>query len=326
MATRKFNDDYRNADAYEQTRFTTDYHDRLQEKKAYEQHKLKRILLVLIIILVLFLAACIGIAICLGANGDNANQQEGNLITSQNNEQQQEQQNSSAQNTNNDTAERTMTSDSDNRTKPNRKVCYLTFDDGPSENTHKILDILNKYNIKATWFVIGTSGSLDYVNDIWNAGNQLALHTWDHDYDTVYASTSAFWKSINKIADAVEEKTGFRSTLIRFPGGSVNDYNRSIYKDLCTQASGEGYHYFDWNVSSGDASPRGLSADEIFNNVVAEATDNNSSCVLMHDTEEKNTTVEALPRIIEWFQSQGYEFDVLKADSFGYHFWPVDEG
>ena len=309
---------------YNRGRFTTDYHEQLQQKQALEQRKLKRILFVLIVILVLFLTVCVGIAICMGTQGSQINEQNGNAMGTQNATQNQT--SNETQNTNDGSNERTITSDSDNRTKPDRKICYLTFDDGPSENTHKILEILNKYNIHATWFVIGTSGNLDYVSDIWNAGNQLALHTWDHEYDTVYASTSAFWKSINKIADAVQEKTGFRSTLIRFPGGSVNDYNKKIYQDLCTQAATEGYHYFDWNVSSGDASPNGLSADEIFNNVTTEAADNNSSCVLMHDTEAKNTTVEALPRIIEWFQSQGYEFDVLKADSFGYHFWPVDEG
>ncbi len=319
-------------------RYTTSYHDvRAEEQKAANKG-LRRVLVVLIVVLLLFLAAsaCIALAVSSGQDagvqqqgaGDAAQtqgaQESGTDATAQSDTDASGADNASTQTSGEDT--RTATSDSDNRTKPGRKVCYLTFDDGPSENTHKILDILEKYDVKATWFVIGTSGHLDYVKDIWAAGMQIGLHTWDHDYDTVYASADAFWNSIEKIGEAVKSETGSKPTLIRFPGGSVNDYNRSLYQELCTEAGEKGYHYFDWNTSSGDASPRGLSADEIYDNVTGEAAENNSCCVLMHDTEAKGTTVEALPRMIEWFKANGYEFDVLHADSFGYHFWPVDVG
>ncbi len=329
----------RKDDKQQSYRYTTSYHDvRLEEEKAANKG-LRRVLIVLIIVLLVFLAASICIAFAMSSqSGSGAQQGAGSQTQTQT--QAQDAQSSGADaaatssttsstNTNlnaNGEDKRTATSDSDNRTKPGRKVCYLTFDDGPSENTHKILEILEKYDVKATWFVIGTSGHLDYVKDIWAAGHQIGLHTWDHEYNTVYASSSAFWNSIDKIGDAVAAEIGSKPTLIRFPGGSVNDYNRSLYQQLCTEAGEKGYHYFDWNVSSGDASPRGLSADEIYNNVTGEAADNNSSCVLMHDTEEKGTTVEALPRMIEWFKANGYEFDVLQADSFGYHYWPVDVG
>ena len=320
-------------------RYTTSYHDvRLEEQKAANKG-LRRILVVLIVILFAFLAVSICIAFAMssgsgggvqGGAGTQTQTQASDVQDSAKNEDESganAAQNAAATNTNaNGEDKRTATSTSDNRTKPGRKVCYLTFDDGPSENTHKILEILEKYDVKATWFVIGTSGHLDYVKDIWAAGHQIGLHTWDHDYDTVYASDAAFWNSIEKIGDAVAAETGSKPTLIRFPGGSVNDYNRSLYQQLCTEAGEKGYHYFDWNTSSGDASPQGLSADEIYNNVTTDASDNNSSCVLMHDTEAKGTTVEALPRMIEWFKANGYEFDVLQADSFGYHFWPVDVG
>ncbi len=329
----------RKDDKQQSYRYTTSYHDvRLEEEKAANRG-LRRVLIVLIIVLLVFLAASICIAFAMSSqSGGGAQQGAGSQTQTQTQAQDAQSSGTGAAATSNTTSstntnlnangedKRTATSDSDNRTKPGRKVCYLTFDDGPSENTHKILEILEKYDVKATWFVIGTSGHLDYVKDIWAAGHQIGLHTWDHEYNTVYASSSAFWNSIDKIGDAVAAEIGSKPTLIRFPGGSVNDYNRSLYQQLCTEAGEKGYHYFDWNVSSGDASPRGLSADEIYNNVTGEAADNNSSCVLMHDTEEKGTTVEALPRMIEWFKANGYEFDVLQADSFGYHYWPVDVG
>ena len=324
--------DKQKKDRQQSYRYTTSYHDVRREEQKAANKGLRRVLAVLIVVLFAFLAASICIAFAIGSNSGGGMQQGTNATTQgvQNEEAADASAASSAKGTSsastNGEDRRTAASDSDNRTKPGRKVCYLTFDDGPSENTHKILDILAKYDAKATWFVIGTSGNLDYVKDIWDAGNQIGLHTWDHEYDTVYASSSAFWTSIEKIGSAVEERTGAKSTLIRFPGGSVNDYNRSLYQQLCTEAGEKGYHYFDWNVSSGDASPRGLSADEIYANVTGEAADKNSACVLMHDTEAKGTTVEALPRIIEWFKENGYEFDVLCADSFGYHYWPVDEG
>ena len=73
-------------------------------------------------------------------------------------------------------------------------------------------------------------------------------------------------------------------------------------------------------MSSGDAGGNDVPTDTIVNNIKTESAGNNSCCVLMHDTEAKNTTVEALPQIIEYYQSEGYTFDVLTADSFGYHF------
>ena len=321
-------------------RYTAQFHEDRMEERADAEHGLRKLLLVLIAVLALFLVASVCIAFATGAArtpraGDGqdrmqaetaASDAQGQSNSGQDGADTAQQQEGQQQAQTSGEDKRTATSDSDNRTKPGRKVCYLTFDDGPSENTHKILDILERYDVKATWFVIGTSGHLDYVKDIWAAGHQIGLHTWDHDYDTVYASSAAFWNSIDKIGDAVADEIGSKPTLIRFPGGSVNDYNRSLYQQLCTEAGERGYHYFDWNVSSGDASPRGLSADEIYNNVTGEAADNNSSCVLMHDTEAKGTTVEALPRMIEWFKANGYEFDVLQADSFGYHYWPVDVG
>ena len=217
------------------------------------------------------------------------------------------------------TADRMATSDSINDVKPDTHVVYLTFDDGPSGNTEAIIDILNEYGVNATWFVMGVA-EMDKISLIWDQGSQIALHTNTHEYTDIYASTEAFWNDEYAVQAAVNERLGFSPTLFRFPGGSVNDYNSAISSDLRAQANANGWHYFDWNVSSGDAASNGATADEIYNNIVTESADNNSCCVLMHDTDAKGTTVEALPRIIEYYISQGYTFDVLCADSYGYHF------
>lgn len=216
--------------------------------------------------------------------------------------------------------ERKATSTSTNKKKPGKKVCYLTFDDGPSTETHKILKILNKYGVHATWFVIGTRGHLEYVKDIWKAGNQVALHSYTHEYATDYASVSAYYDGLDKLAGKAEKYLGFKPTLFRFPGGSVNDFNRAVRSGLKAEAEKRHWHYFDWNVSSGDASGNNVPASKLIKNIKTESKGNNSSCVLMHDTEAKATTVEALPKIIEYYKSQGYTFDVLTADSYGYQF------
>lgn len=216
--------------------------------------------------------------------------------------------------------ERKATSDSTNQDKPTTHVCYLTFDDGPSNYTPEILSILDEYGIKATWFVMGQSEQIDYVNDIWSRGHQVAIHTQTHEYEDIYASTDAFWDDFQQASDAVEQRLGFEPTLLRFPGGSVNSYNTYIYKKLIKQAKKKGLHYFDWNVSSGDASANNVSAKKILKNIKKESDGNNSCCVLMHDTDAKGTTVKALRKIIKYYISEGYTFDVLTADSFGYQF------
>ena len=211
-------------------------------------------------------------------------------------------------------------SSSKNKTKPSKKTVYLTFDDGPSTNTHKIMDILDRYGVKATWFVIGTRGHLDYTKELWAAGHQIALHSYTHEYDQLYASNSACTKEFNKIGKAVKKQIGFFPTILRYPGGSVNGYNSSMRSEMLATCRENGWHYFDWNISSGDASSNNVPAKKIVKNIKKESKGCNSCCVLMHDTEAKDTTVEALPEIIEYYISEGFTFDVLVSNSFGYHF------
>lgn len=216
--------------------------------------------------------------------------------------------------------DRLRQSNSANDVKPTERVVYLTFDDGPSSHTHQILDTLDRYGIKATWFVMGNTGHLDYVKDIWDRGNQVALHTYEHDYNYIYASPDNFVSDISRIGSAVNEYLGFTPTLIRFPGGSNNGYNAGNADAYKQAATNQGWHFFDWNVSIGDSTVPPSDVDTLVGNIINESEGCNSCCVLMHDSDPKGTTADALPRIIEYYQSQGYTFDVLVSDSYGYHF------
>lgn len=204
---------------------------------------------------------------------------------------------------------------------PTGKICYLTFDDGPSQNTLKILDILAKYNAKATFFVINTS-NIGYVKNIQAAGHTIGLHSASHTYSQIYKSTDAYFADLKSISDKVESLTGIKSTVIRFPGGSSNSvskkYCKGIMTTLVAETTKRGYSYFDWNVSSGDAEAAVVSYTKIVNNVLNGAKGKNNICVLMHDAPGKTTTVDALPYIIEGLQKQGFSFCALTPQSPGF--------
>lgn len=202
------------------------------------------------------------------------------------------------------------------------KICYLTFDDGPSDNTLKILKILDKYNAKATFFVVGTA-KLEYLPKIQAGGHVIALHSNTHDYPKIYKSTTAFFKDLEKISNKVEKITGTKSMLMRFPGGGGNvvskRYCKGVMSNLTRQVKIKGYAYFDWNVDSGDAAGNRVPAKTITKNVLKQAKNKNSICVLMHDTSAKSTTVDALPDIIDGLKKMGYSFEGLTQKTYGYH-------
>lgn len=200
------------------------------------------------------------------------------------------------------------------------KVCYLTFDDGPSEVTLKILATLKKYNVKATFFVTGT-GNMAYLTNIHNEGHVVALHTNTHVYSKVYKSEEAYFADLKAVSDKVEKAIGYKSMVVRFPGGSSNTTSRSYCKGLMTTLTKKlpemGYAYFDWNVDSNDAGGA-TTAAAIRNNVLNAAKNKSSICVLMHDGAGKNATAAALPGIIEGLQKQGFTFKVLGTDVKGF--------
>ena len=202
------------------------------------------------------------------------------------------------------------------------KIAYLTFDDGPSNNTKKILKILKKYNAKATFFVTGND-KIEYMKDITDAGHTIALHTYTHDYKKIYSSTSAYFNDLNKIHNLVLKKTGIDARIIRFPGGASNtvsaNYSKGIMSKLTKMVENQGYKYFDWNVDSGDASGNNIDPNRIIRNVKVNSKGVDRCVVLMHDTLAKSTTVQALDKICKFYESNGYEFAGLTTTSLTCH-------
>lgn len=196
-----------------------------------------------------------------------------------------------------------------------QKIVYLTFDDGPSENTDRILEILKQYDVKATFFVSGQYGTTEEraqrMRDILDQGHTLGLHTYSHNYKKIYASMDAYLADLNQINEEVVAATGYHPSLIRFPGGSRNHYNDHICEELTAEVTRRGYTYHDWAVSCGDAEGKNLSAAQEMWETADACEKRAKSVVLFHDTPAQDATVEALGGLIEELWSQGYEFRAL---------------
>ena len=198
-----------------------------------------------------------------------------------------------------------------------KKIIYLTFDDGPYKYTDQLLDILNKYHIKATFFVTNAYPSYRYCIRKENEFNhQVAVHTYTHNYKIIYSSTGAYWNDFNKMNDIVFDQTGEKTSMFRFPGGSSNtvsrSYCRGVMSSLTSQANSKGYKYYDWNVSSGDAGET-TSSSGVYNNLVRGVRGRQYSVVLCHDV--KSYTVNAMDSFISWALKNGYCFMPLTTKS-----------
>ncbi len=189
-----------------------------------------------------------------------------------------------------------------------KKLVYLTFDDGPSSNTDDILDILDKYGVRATFFVVGKTDefSQEMYERIYEDGHTLGLHSYSHKYSSIYSSVESFEKDMNKLDSQLYEITGQHAKFIRFPGGSSNSVSSVDMKEFIEWSTEQGYVYFDWNVVSGDATSVHYTVDELISNVIDGVHKHDISVVLMHDATNKTSTVEALPKIIEQLQAEGY--------------------
>lgn len=198
---------------------------------------------------------------------------------------------------------------------------YLTFDDGPSEYTAALLDVLNKYGVKVTFFVTGY-GDDALIKREFDEGHTVGLHTMSHDYSYVYANLDNYWADLSAIQDKVQRITGEVSNVIRFPGGSSNlisavyDNDKKIMSTLVKQVVERGLKYFDWNIDSDDAGGAN-SADEVFNNVIKALHEYGEFVVLQHDV--KPYSVEAVERIIQYGLEHGYVFSRIRENSFDAH-------
>lgn len=206
--------------------------------------------------------------------------------------------------------------------KPNgHKTIYLTFDDGPSANTESVLDTLDKYNCKATFFVTGQNPDYySWIKEAYRRGHTIGLHTMYHDYDACYASPESYWRDMDAIGQVVKEQIGYVPCFIRFPGGASNtisaNYSEGIMTYLSEDVQARGYQYYDWSLSCGDGAD--LSVEETIA-AGCQDTDEENIVYLLHDGSAKASTAEALPSIIEYYQARGYSFEALDRSSLAYH-------
>lgn len=194
---------------------------------------------------------------------------------------------------------------------------YLTFEDGPSENTEAILDILAQYNVKATFFVVGKEDedSQELYKRIVEEGHTLGMHSYSNKYSQIYQSKDAFEEDFNRLRDELYQVTGVESIYYRFPGGSSNQISNVPMSDFIHYLNEQGVIYYDWNISAGDAASNAYSAEEIVANVVDDVVKYKTSVVLLHDESDKSTTVEALAPIIEALNEMGAEILPIDEDT-----------
>ena len=194
-----------------------------------------------------------------------------------------------------------------------KKTAYLTFDDGPDpKNTPKILDILKQNGIKATFFVCGNMVDTypEMLKRIFDEGHAIGNHTYNHNYSELYPSVNNFLWQLEQTDQAIFETIGVRPLIIRAPGGTIGVFNAN-YDQMLEK---NGYVEYDWNVDSEDAHGSNVPAQELIRQVdiqTQQTFSHDSAIILMHNTEAKSTTVEALPAIIKILKDRGYSFGVI---------------
>ena len=201
------------------------------------------------------------------------------------------------------------------------KTVYFTFDDGPSPRTEEILNILDKYHVKATFFITNQSDQYNYlIKRMYDEGHTIGLHTYSHNYKEIYASEDAYFNDLKAIQDKVYNITGMRPVLIRFPGGSSNTvsrFNPGIMSRLTKLVEERGFYYYDWNVDSGDAA--GYNEEAQMNMIYTYSPKHDVINLLMHDSTYKYATVNSLESKIKYYLDNGYTIAPLDSSSPGMH-------
>lgn len=204
-----------------------------------------------------------------------------------------------------DEVTRAEVGDTGSGTEENVRKVYLTFDDGPSGNTNRILDILADYDVKATFFVVGKEEE-EYqalYKRIVEEGHTLAMHSYSHRYNEIYQSVESFSSDLSRLQEFLYDTTGVWCRYCRFPGGSSNKVSRVDMHELINYLDEQDMSYFDWNISSGDAGSSYISSQEIIRNSTMKLREYDEAIILLHDASNKNSTVEALPGLIETIQA-----------------------
>jgi peptidoglycan/xylan/chitin deacetylase (PgdA/CDA1 family) len=191
---------------------------------------------------------------------------------------------------------------------PQQPTVYLTFDDGPSLQTPKVLEILKKENIKASFFMIGKMAEEhpEWVKQVVNEGHTIGNHSYNHVYKQLYGNIEEFWRQIQRTEKILYDICGIKPELIRAPGGTYTHFNAFYYYDI----DRAGYTVIDWNMDSADSSRVNVPANEIVTKV-KQSILKHEVILLMHDGSGHSQTVQALPEIIDYFKSMGYVFAPL---------------
>lgn len=203
------------------------------------------------------------------------------------------------------------------KTAKDEKVVYLTFDDGPSRHTPEVLEILEKYDCKASFFITGMNPNYrKYIKIAHDQGHTIGLHTYSHNYSQVYSSVDVYFDDLNKIGQLAKDYIGYVPKYIRFPGGSSNTISRKYTPKIMTKITkmveNQGYSYYDWNAENGDGYSK-MSKSEMIRR--ATMSKEKKIMILMHDANGKQNTVDILPTVIEHYQKQGYTFKAIDDSS-----------
>lgn len=196
-----------------------------------------------------------------------------------------------------------------------KKTAYLTFDDGPSENTRKILEVLKEKKAVATFFLVGkeiTPEREDIVKQTVKQGNAVGVHTYCHEKNKLYCNVEGFFEDFNMASESIERVTGKKPYLHRFPWGSNNGYVCPYVDALHEKLQEMGIKSFDWNVSGEDSIGGTVAQSTIFNNVKKDLTRYNDPVILLHDSATMDNTAAVLGQIIDYISSEGYEFATLE--------------
>lgn len=193
------------------------------------------------------------------------------------------------------------------------KIAYLTFDDGPSENTFEVLDVLEELDVQATFFVVGSSISKKgeiCLKRMVNEGHTIGIHTYSHLCNEIYCSVERFLEDFNTVYQQIYDITGERVNIYRFPWGSNNEYSKGIKDALLEEMERRGFTCYDWNVSADDSIGK-PSSYSILQNIKKDLSRENHPIILMHDSTINDLTVKTLPKIIQMIGEMNYEFDTL---------------
>ena len=203
---------------------------------------------------------------------------------------------------------------------------YLTFDNGPSENTSEILEILAEYGVKATFFVTGNEDeeAQELYKRIVEEGHTLGMHSFCNKYSVLYQSEESFEKDYNELHDYLYELTGVDSVYYRFPGGSSNHCAKNI-KPYIRYVNKKGLLYFDWNALNEDAVNFEQSPKQLNKKILKDVRRQKTSIVLMHDLHETTNTVKALDPLIKTLKKEGYQILPITKNTKPLHHVSIDK-